>query len=119
MWIRLLIVWIIPFMAVLSPVSVSTASPFLDAAEFLNGNWRGDDFVLRVDSHRAQASVDAKRPFEWDRFLIRRVTDDEVIFAIGAELFEARLRDDTIVLTGTSFQGERVLGRDKPPKPSP
>jgi hypothetical protein len=88
------------------------ASPFLDAAEFLNGSWRGDDFVLRVDSHRAQASVDPKRPFEWDRFVIREVTGDEVVFVIGAELFEAKRRDEEIVLTGTSFQGERVLARE-------
>jgi hypothetical protein len=96
----------------LLPVGAA-ASPFLDAAEFLNGAWRGDDFVLRVDSHRAQASVDAKRPFEWDRFLIREVTEDEVVFVVGAELFEARLQDGDIVLTGTSFQGERVLERQE------
>jgi hypothetical protein len=100
------------FLAALLPIGAA-ASPFLEAAEFLDGAWTGDDFVLRVDSHRAQASVDAKRPFEWDRFLIREVTRDEVVFAVGAELFEAKRRDGEIVLTGTSFQGERVLRRQK------
>ena len=99
--------------------ALAAASPFLDAAEFLNGSWRGDDFVLRVDSHRAQASVDPKRPFEWDRFVIRDVTEDEVIFVIGSELFEAKRRDGDIVLTGTSFQGERVLERETATAPGP
>ena len=119
MWIKLLNACFVGSWVFLSPVAAATASPFLDAAEFLNGDWRGDDFVLRVDSHRAQASVDPKRPFEWDRFVIREVTEDEVIFVIGSELFEAELRDNSIVLTGTSFQGERVLEREEAREPQP
>ena len=118
MWIKWLNAAAI-YAAVLLLPAAGGASPFLEAAEFLNGSWRGEDFVLRVDSDRAQASVDANRPFEWDRFLIREVTEDEVVFVIGAELFEARLRDDDIVLTGTSFQGERLLKREKRGKATP
>jgi hypothetical protein len=70
------------------------------------------DFVLRVDAGRAQASVDAVRPFEWEHFLIKEVTPDEIVFAIGAELFEARLGADILTLTGTSFRGARVLMRE-------
>ena len=119
MWIKLLKACCIGSWVALFPIAAAAASPFLDAAEFLNGDWRGDDFVLRVDSHRAQASVDPKRPFEWDRFVIREVTEDGVIFVIGSELFEAELRDDSIVLTGTSFQGERALKRDGAREPKP
>lgn len=90
-------------------LSGAAASPFVDAAERLDGEWRGDGFVLKVDSHRAQASLDPERPFQWQRFLVREVTDDEVVFAVGAELFEARLDAGMLTLTGTTFRGERVL----------
>lgn len=87
------------------------ASPFADAATYLNGVWEGDGFVLRVDAARAQASIDPERPFHWTRFLVKEVTDDEIVFTIGAELFEARVADDALVLTSTIFRGERVIHR--------
>jgi hypothetical protein len=92
--------------------AASAASPFLEAAELLDGEWRGSDFVLRVDSRRAQASVDPARPFEWEHFLIKGVNEREIVFAIGAELFEAKLDADILTLTGTSFRGARVLFRE-------
>lgn len=88
------------------------ASVFSEAAERLNGKWRGEDFVLRVDAKRAQASVDAERPFAWERFLVKEVTSTEVVFTIGSELYQARIEEDTLTLTGTSFRGERVLSRE-------
>jgi len=88
------------------------ASPFSEAAGLLDGQWRGGDFVLRVDAKRAQASIDPVRPFEWEHFLIKDVTSKEIVFTIGAELFEAKLDTDTLTLTGTSFRGARVLFRD-------
>ena len=87
------------------------ASLFGEAAERLNGEWRGGDFVLRVDAKRAQASTASDRPFEWRRFLAKEVTRNEVVFTIGTELFEAVIDADTLVLTGTNFRGERVLFR--------
>ena len=87
------------------------ASPFADAAERLNGEWQSGDFVLRVDAKRAQASTASDRPFEWQRFLVKEVTDGGVVFTIGTELFEATMDADTLVLTGTNFRGERVLFR--------
>lgn len=89
----------------------AAASPFAEAAAQLDGEWRGDAFVLKVDSRRAQASIDPNRPFEWQRFIVKEVTDAEVIFAIGSELFEATVDAETLTLTGTSFRGERVLRR--------
>ena len=68
-------------------------SPFSEAAARLDGDWRGSDFVLRVDARRAQASVDPTRPFEWKRFVVKEVTSEDIVFAVGAELFEARLAD--------------------------
>lgn len=88
------------------------ASPFSDAADLLNGEWRGADFVLKVDAKRAQASIDPTRPFAWERFLIKEVSGGQIVFAVGAELFEAKLDADTLTLTGTSFRGPRVLLRD-------
>lgn len=88
------------------------ATPFSEAADRLNGEWRGADFVLRVDAKRAQASIDPARPFEWERFLIKEVAEGGIVFTVGAELFEARLDAGTLTLTGTSFRGPRVLFRE-------
>jgi hypothetical protein len=88
------------------------ASPFTEAAEQLDGEWRSSDFVLRVDSRRAQASIALNRPFEWQRFLIKEVRQNEIVFSVGAELFEAVVEAEILILTGTSFRGERVLFRD-------
>ena len=90
---------------------LSAASPFVDAAKRLDGEWRGDGFVLKIDSRRAQASIDPNRPFEWGRFIVKDVREDDVVFTIGAELFEATVDADALRLTGTSFRGEKVLRR--------
>jgi hypothetical protein len=94
---------------------LTAASPFADAARRLDGEWRGDGYVLRIDSQRAQASLDPERPFQWQRFIVKEVTDDEIVFSIGAELFEASVDADRLVLTGTSFRGEAEMIRWKPP----
>jgi ribose 1,5-bisphosphokinase PhnN len=96
---------------ILGHPGASAASLFSEAAERLNGEWRGGEFVLRVDAKRAQASTANDRPFEWQRFVVREVVGNEVVFAIGTELFEAVIESDTIVLTSSEFRGERVLFR--------
>jgi hypothetical protein len=82
------------------------------AARRLEGFWQGDGHVLHVDGQRAQANIDPDAPFEWRRFLIKRVSSDAVVFSLGTELFEARRSGATVTLTGTSFRGERTLTRD-------
>jgi hypothetical protein len=100
-------------LALLAESSLSAAaSTYVEAAQLLDGEWRGDTFVLRIDAERAQASMALDRPFEWQRFLVKEVHDNEVVFSIGAELFEARVGADILTLTGTSFLGARVLFRD-------
>jgi hypothetical protein len=89
-----------------------TKPSFMEAAKELDGDWRGGDFVLRIDARRAQASVDPTRPFEWEHFLIKEVSEREIVFTIGADLFEARLDADVLTLTGTRFRGARVLFRE-------
>jgi hypothetical protein len=89
----------------------ASAATYFEVAKRLDGEWRGDTFVLRIDAKRAQASTASDRPFEWQRFLIKEVHDDEVVFTIGAELFQAVVSDDALTLTGTSFRGARVLFR--------
>ena len=98
--------------ALLAGGNAAAATLFSEAAQRLNGEWRGPDFVLRVDAKRAQASVDIARPFEWERFLIKDVSEGEITFSVGAELFEAKLAEGTLTLTGTSFRGPRVLLRE-------
>lgn len=100
-------------LALLGLPSVAASTPFSDAASALDGVWRGNDFVLRVDARRAQASIDPAHPFAWERFLIKEVTPDEIVFTVGPELYEAEIADDTLTLKGTSFRGARVLFRDK------
>jgi hypothetical protein len=107
-----MIVRAILLLLLLSAPSAALASPFSDAAKRLDGEWRGGAFVLRVDARRAQASVDAERPFAWERFLVKEVTPREIVFSIGAELYEAQIEDDVLTLTGTSFTGERKLLRE-------
>jgi|GraSoiStandDraft_4_1057263.scaffolds.fasta_scaffold625983_2 hypothetical protein len=92
--------------------STAAASPFSEAAARLDGDWRGSDFVLRIDARRAQASIDPTRPFEWKHFVVKEVTSEDIVFAVGAELFEAKLADDVLTLTSTEFRGERVLVRE-------
>ena len=83
-----------------------------EATEQLSGTWRGEDFVLRVDAERAQASVDPARPFAWQRFLVKEVVDWKVTFTVGAELYQAVIGPDGLLLTSTSFRGSRVLRRE-------
>ena len=97
-----------------APLSSQAASPFAQAAAELDGQWQGEDLTLKIDSMRAQASLDPARPFEWRRFLVQSVSGGTVTFSVGADLFEARLVDDGLTLTGTTFRGERVLRRYEP-----
>jgi hypothetical protein len=80
----------------------------------LDGRWEGSDFVLRVDSSRAQANINTAEPFQWQRFIVRRVLDSRIDFAIGAEVFSAEVRSNELTLSSTSFRGERVLKRQEP-----
>ncbi len=95
---------------VAAPVAAAE-SAFHAAAGRLDGTWQDDQFALRVDSQRAQANVDLDRPFRWQRFLVKEVEGDKVVFTVGAELFEATLQSDSLMLTSTSFRGERRLRR--------
>jgi hypothetical protein len=98
--------------ALVGGTPAGAASSFAEAAELLNGEWRGANFLLKVDARRAQASVDPDHPFEWEHFLIKEVDGNEIVFTVGGELFEAKLGPNVITLTGTSFRGPRVLFRE-------
>ena len=92
----------------------AAASVLWDAAQKLDGPWENDIYSMRIDSVRAQASLDPKKPFQWQRFLVKEVSGDTVVFTVGSELFEATLEADELVLTSSSFRGERVLQRPQP-----
>ena len=93
-------------------VPASAAQSLAEAARLLNGEWHGESFVLRIDADRAQASFAPERPFEWQRFIVKAYGEEEIVFSIGAELFQATVGEDTLTLTGTSFRGARVLFRN-------
>ena len=92
--------------------AAGAAQSLAEAARLLNGEWHGDSFVLRIDADRAQASFAPERPFEWQRFIVQAYGEEEIVFSIGAELFQATVGEDTLTLTGTSFRGARVLFRN-------
>jgi hypothetical protein len=94
-----------------SALSPALADAFSEAAAFLDGEWRGEGLTLRVDAARAQANIDAARPFHWQRFQVKAVGEERLSFSIGAELYEARSDGEALVLTGTSFRGEKRLER--------
>lgn len=100
------------FLTLFVGTGAAAASTFADASRLLDGEWSNDTVVLRIDAERAQASMTPDRPFEWKRFVIRDAQGNEVIFAIGAELYEATVAGDSLTLTGTSFRGKRVLFRE-------
>lgn len=106
-------------LCLVAPLSSQAASPFAQAASTLDGQWKGEDLVLKIDSTRAQASFNPARPFEWRRFLVQSVAGETVTFSIGPDLFEARIADDELRLTGTTFRGERTLVRHEPSTPEP
>ena len=92
--------------------AAGAAQSLAEAARLLNGEWHGDSFVLRIDADRAQASFAPERPFEWQRFIVKAYGEEEIVFSIGAELFQATVGEDTLTLTGNSFRGARVLFRN-------
>ncbi len=99
-------------LALLAAASFAAADTgFSEAAARLDGEWHGQAFVLKIDARRAQASVDPTRPFEWEHFLVKEVRGDDIVFSIGADLYEAKVDADILTLTSTSFRGERVLFR--------
>jgi hypothetical protein len=100
----------------LALTSSAWSSPLNDAAKRLDGTWRGDGFSLTIDSQRDQARIDPNRPFQWQRFLVKEARPDEIVFSIGPEIFEAKVKADQLTLTGTSFRGEhRMRWEAKPP----
>jgi hypothetical protein len=99
-------------LALLAGSSALAASRYADAAQRLDGEWRGAEVVLKIDAERAQASMTPDRPFEWRRFIIKDIGPNEIVFAIGSELYEAKIDADTLTLTGTTFRGAKVLFRD-------
>jgi hypothetical protein len=102
-------VLLLALLAGFSPAA--SAISFEEATAELDGAWRGDDFFLRVDAERAQASVDPERPFQWQRFLVKEVAGWKVTFMIGSELFQAIIGPDGLLVTSTSFRGSRLLRR--------
>jgi hypothetical protein len=97
-----------------APLPAWSASVFWDAAQKLDGMWESDVFLMKIDSARAQASVDPKKPFQWQRFIVKDVAEDTIVFTIGSEMFEATLESDELILTSSSFRGERILQRPQP-----
>jgi hypothetical protein len=102
-------------LAVAAPPAAA-ASLLHEAAQKLDGRWQGDGYEIVIDGERDQASTDPARPFQWQRFLVKQVEGDEIVFTVGAELFQARLDADRLTLTSTGFRGERSLTRLVPPE---
>lgn len=79
------------------------------AMGLLDGKWSGDGFVLDIDGVRAQAHVDPRRPYQWDRYALITVLDGALIFNVGPDVYRASIQEKSLVLSSTSFRGERRL----------
>ena len=94
------------------PVTPENEALLSSTVHQIEGTWRGDSYLLRVDSQRSQANTKPTEPFEWKRFVIRRISESAVDFAVGTDIFEAKFADSHVVLSSTSFRGERTLTRE-------
>jgi hypothetical protein len=94
--------------AMLALPGASRADALLRA---LDGQWFGDGFNVAIDSARAQARLDPKKPFQWEAFRIRNVSGEMVVFTIGPRLFIGYLGEDMLTLTSPGLQGARLLRR--------
>jgi hypothetical protein len=92
---------------------VVTAESYPTTRE-LDGIWEGDGLRLTIDSARAQANVGSRGPLQRDPFFVDYETDQEVVFVVGADVFTAAIDGDDMILTGTSFAGERAMRRTMP-----
>lgn len=91
-------------------VSVEPAeSPIV--TQRLEGVWHSSNYILRVDAGRLQANVNGNAPFSWQRFRVRQASSNEVVFAVGAQIFVAKVAESSLRLTSTSFRGEKELTR--------
>jgi hypothetical protein len=82
-----------------------------DVSRDLHGRWEGDGLRIQIDAARSQAQMRADRPFQWDRFMVKDVTEGDLAFSVGAELFEAVIDGDEMTVAATSFRGTRRLRR--------
>jgi len=82
----------------------------IDVAENLQGTWQDSNYTLRVDVNRAQANVGGPL-FDWQGFRVREVSGDEIVFAVGWQIYTAKISNSSLVLTSTSFRGEKTLTR--------
>jgi len=98
--------------AVARPVETAQISDteLVNVAENLQGTWRDSNYTLRVDVNRAQANVDGPL-FDWQGFRVREVSGDEIVFAVGWQIYTAKISNSSLVLTSTSFRGEKTLTR--------
>ena len=85
------------------------------ARPVLEGEWSGSGMSLSIDAARAQARVDATKPFQWESFDVLNVAGPMVVFSVGARLFIAYLDGDRMTLTSRGHAGEWTLHR-RPPR---
>jgi hypothetical protein len=97
-------------------IDVDLGAELAGAAHRLTGVWTGDGVTMWIDPSRAQARTSLEPPFSWKRFLVREAQQD-VIFTLGAEVYEAKLLPDKMTITSTAFQGVRELARKPGPQP--
>ena len=77
----------------------------------LEGEWRGEELSLAIDQRRGQARLDLGRPFHWERFILKEVDGERIVFTIGARLFAATLDDDSLSVEAPGYGGPQLLRR--------
>lgn len=77
---------------------------------------------LALDTERGQARIDPEKPFQWERFIVKSVAGDEVVFTIGPRLYSAIVEPDSLTVEAAGYAGPQRLTRmavEVEPEPPP
>ena len=85
----------------------------VEILNLLNGTWEGRGLMISIDTERLQANTDPNHPFRWEPLVIRNVTGNMVVFAIGKQLFIGLVEDDKLTLTSPALLNSYVFRRNK------
>ena len=91
-----------------------------DAKQALNGQWRSADLVLSIDVRTAEATLADAQGNQRERFELKKVVGNTVLFTVGDKRLVGSLAEDQLVVTVGNDPFTQTLKRIKPdPSPAP
>ncbi len=86
-----------------------------DARRALDGQWRSAGLVLTIKADAGEATLaDAARPVERERFELKKVVGNTVLFTVGDKRLVGLLAEDRLTITIGNDPFSQVLRRSKP-----